>query len=315
MQHRPTGIRYISIAILVFTVFWAGCSARMAVAQVPQTSGGAVCTVYPVFLLVRELASGTGLPVSILLPAELGCPHHYSLTPADIVRLDRSAVILANGLGFEPFLDRLKESGFESRVRQIAPAALAMPSQQSDIPNPHLFTTPAGLIGMIDPAASALAGVVPSGTAGILRDNASNLSSRLKEISQEWTELASRLRGTPVLATHESLDYIANSIGLRIVARFETDDEHQHSALSRLELEQAIRDRHPRAILTDGTDSSAEITALGTEHGIPVIGLPTLTSGAISPSPAALESAMRQIASGLASLLPASSTAPVSPGQ
>ncbi|HNW33765.1 MAG TPA: zinc ABC transporter substrate-binding protein [Candidatus Ozemobacteraceae bacterium] len=312
-QRRRPGARYISISILFFILSWAGCRAHMAVAQTPHAGGGAVCTVYPVFLLTKELASGTGLPVSILLPAELGCPHHYSLTPADIVRLDRSDVILANGLGFEPFLDRLKESGFENRISQVAPATLAMPSAQSGIPNPHVFTTPSGLIGMIDPISSALAGAVPTGTAMILRDNASHLDARLQAISREWSALASQLRGIPVLVTHESLDYIAKEMGLSVVARFETDDEHQHSALARLDLEQAIRDKHPRAILADGIEASAEITALGTEHGLSVIGLPTLTSGTVSPSPAALETAMRDIASGLAALLPASATSPVPP--
>lgn len=300
-----SGTRYILHIILILLVFLTGPAPQPAAAS----EGGVVCTVYPVYQIVRELASGTELQVSMLLPADLGCPHHYALTPADMAGLERAKLILANGLGFEPFLDRLSESGFSGRIVQIAPASCTMPSNQGHQPNPHLFTTPAGLTAMIDPAADALATVVSSDTAVLLRKNATNLRSRLTEVGKEWSETAGKLAGTPVVVTHESLDYISSAMKFTIVARLEIDDEHQHSAHSRLEIEQAIRDRRPVAILTDALEQSEEIAALGREHGISIIALPTLTAGSDVASSNVLESAMRAIPASLAPL--ASGAAPL----
>ncbi|HOT26600.1 MAG TPA: metal ABC transporter substrate-binding protein [Candidatus Ozemobacteraceae bacterium] len=304
--HGRPGLRQTLVFLIALLVVLAGSGLQSSAAQPSAAEPSVVCTVYPVYLIAKELASGTALRVKLLLPAELGCPHHYSLTPTDMAGLDRANLILANGLGFEPFLDRLSESGFAARIRHIAPASSALRSEHGDQPNPHLFTTPAGLSAMVDAAASALGDVVSSDSATLLRRNAENLRARLAEVGKEWAEAAGKLAGTPVVVTHSSLDYISSAINLDIVARFELDDEHQHSAHSRLGIEQAIRDRRPVAILTDALEASEEIEALGREHGIPVIALQTLTKGSDADAPNHLESAMKAIS---ASLVPLASGA------
>lgn len=313
-RSRPKS-RYLPFAILVIVAFLAGCCMPSAEAQPAVPECSVICTVYPVYLIARELASGTGLSIGMLLPAELGCPHNYSLTPADVAGLEKSKLILANGLGFEPFLERLADSGFGNRIVRIATATLAMASHEGEPPNPHLFTTPAGLSGMVDAAAKALSGVVPPGTAGTMQANASRLRSHMNEIKQEWATMASSLQGLPVVITHNSLDYICSAMNFSIVARLETDDEHQHSAHSRLEIEHAIRAERPVAILTDNVAQPDEIIALGREHGIPVIALPTLTAGSSTSSPDPLGSAMRAVITALAPLAPAfaPSQIPLSP--
>jgi len=256
------------------------------------------CTVYPVYLIAREIASGTGLPVALLLPADLGCPHNYSLTPADMARLERATVILANGLGFEPFLGRLAEAGFKDRIREVAPAS-ARALEHGEGLNPHLFTTPAGVSAMSDRIAGEITALFPAEAAAPVRRRAEALRTRLAAIAGEWKALSERLRGIPVLITHDSLEYIAEAFGLEIVGRLESDDGHEHSAHSRLEIEKTIRDRHPRAILSDRSGQNDELDALGREHNLPVIGLPTLTSGPADAAPDALEASLRTIASGL----------------
>lgn len=307
LSHGRPGLRLTFISLIALLVILAGPGLQPAAAQPSAAGTSVVCTVYPVYLIAKELASGTELQVKLLLPADLGCPHHYSLTPTDMADLDRAKLILANGLGFEPFLGRLTESGFAARIRQIAPASFTLPSSHDDQPNPHLFTTPAGLSAMADAAVGALGDVVSSQTAVFLRRNAEHLRARMAEAGKEWTEAAETLAGTPVVVTHDSLNYISSAMKLDIIARFEIDDEHQHSAHSRLEVEKAIRDRRPVAILTDALVESDDIVALGREHGVPVIALPTLTTGSDAAASNVLESAMRAIPLSLVPL--ASSTA------
>ncbi len=302
--HGRPGLRRSLVSLIALLVILAGPGLQPAAAQSSAAEASVVCTVYPVYLIAKELASGTTLQVKLLLPADLGCPHHYSLTPTDMAGLDRAKLILANGLGFEPFLDRLSESGFADRIRQIAPASAAMRSEHGDQPNPHLFTTPAGLSAMVDAAAGALRDAVSSEAAVLLGRNAERLRARLAEAGKEWTAAAGKLAGTPVVVTHDSLDYISSAIKLEIVARLEIDDEHQHSAHSRLEIEKAIRDRRPVAILTDALEESEEIEALGREYGVPVVPLPTLTTGSDAAGSNVLESAMRAIPASLVPLAP-----------
>jgi ABC-type Zn uptake system ZnuABC Zn-binding protein ZnuA len=64
-----------------------------------------LCTTFPIYQITRNVvADYEGVRVELLLPASLGCPHHYSLTPQDMQKLARADVLIINGLGMEEFL-------------------------------------------------------------------------------------------------------------------------------------------------------------------------------------------------------------------
>ena len=60
---------------------------------------------YPVWLLTRDVTARTpGLTPELLVAASAGCPHDYTLTPRDMLRLSSSSTLIINGRGFEAFL-------------------------------------------------------------------------------------------------------------------------------------------------------------------------------------------------------------------
>lgn len=64
-----------------------------------------VCTTFPIYQITRNVAQGAdNVKVELLLPASLGCPHHYSLKPQDMQKLAQADVLVVNGLGMEEFL-------------------------------------------------------------------------------------------------------------------------------------------------------------------------------------------------------------------
>ena len=81
----------------------------VAVAMGAATGWGAIqnvlCSTFPIYQLTRNVAQGReGVEVQLLLPAAMGCPHHYSLTPQDMKKLAKADVFVVNGLGMEEFL-------------------------------------------------------------------------------------------------------------------------------------------------------------------------------------------------------------------
>jgi len=69
-----------------------------------------VATVLPVENLTLAIASGSKkLDVRGLLPATGGCPHDYSLTPGDVKKLEGADMLVAVGLGYEPFLEKIQK--------------------------------------------------------------------------------------------------------------------------------------------------------------------------------------------------------------
>jgi ABC-type Zn uptake system ZnuABC Zn-binding protein ZnuA len=64
-----------------------------------------ICTTFPIYQITRNIVEGqAGLSVDLMLPASLGCPHDYALTPRDMMKLARAEILIVNGHGMEEFL-------------------------------------------------------------------------------------------------------------------------------------------------------------------------------------------------------------------
>ena len=64
-----------------------------------------LCTTFPVYQIARNVAQGReGVDLQLMLPAGMGCPHDYALTPQDMRKLGAADVLVVNGLGLEEFL-------------------------------------------------------------------------------------------------------------------------------------------------------------------------------------------------------------------
>ncbi|HMP97728.1 MAG TPA: metal ABC transporter substrate-binding protein [Kiritimatiellia bacterium] len=64
-----------------------------------------LCTTFPIYQIARNVVAGhEDIAVDLMLPASLGCPHDYALTPRDMMKLARADVLIVNGHGMEEFL-------------------------------------------------------------------------------------------------------------------------------------------------------------------------------------------------------------------
>jgi ABC-type Zn uptake system ZnuABC Zn-binding protein ZnuA len=77
----------------------------------------------PMYLFTVNVARGApGVTVDLLLPADLGCPHDYALTPSDMRKIASADLFIANGMGMEEFLgDPVRKAN--PRVRTVETAS------------------------------------------------------------------------------------------------------------------------------------------------------------------------------------------------
>lgn len=67
-----------------------------------------VCTFLPMYVFTENVVGDTpGVDVRLLIERDVGCPHSYSLTGRDLKLVSQADLVVANGLGAEPFLDKL----------------------------------------------------------------------------------------------------------------------------------------------------------------------------------------------------------------
>jgi zinc/manganese transport system substrate-binding protein/zinc transport system substrate-binding protein len=113
-MNRPRRIEALALLCMV-----ASCAAFGGEAGKPVRT--ILCTTFPIYQFTRNVAEGSAsVSVNLLLPAEMGCPHDYALTPRDMAKIADADMLIINGLGMEEFMGK--------PVEQANPAILIVDS-------------------------------------------------------------------------------------------------------------------------------------------------------------------------------------------
>jgi len=253
----------------------------------------------PIYLFARNVAGDApGVTVEMMLPAMLGCPHDYALTPGDIRKISRADLFLANGRGMEDFLGP-PVRGANPSIRIVETASAVPPSGER---NPHTWVSPRNAILQVRAIERALAEASP-GNAPFFRRNADAYIGRLKALAREFDEAAGRFRRRRIVVFHDVFDYLARDLGLEIVGYVEKTAGQDPSAGEVAALIRTIRDTGAAVLFAEPQYPVRLAEMIGKEAGIPVRSLDPVATG--SDAPTAYEEAMRRNLSVLAEALSA----------
>lgn len=274
-----------------------------------------LCTTFPIHQITRNVTDGHGrAKVELLLPASLGCPHHYSLTPQDMQKLARADVLVVNGLGMEEFLGApVKKAkaklvvidsskGIEGLLHYAGghdahghgeehDAESGHHHQEAGV-NPHLFVSPRQAAQLALNIAAGLSKADPEGATVYLR-NAKAYAERLNALADEQATRVKELKNNRIVQPHGAFDYLARDIGLEVVAVTQPHGQ-EPSAAEMLELVRSMREKQAGAVFTEPQYSPKVGQTLAKETGIPTAVLDPVASG---PEDAPLdyyETAMRK---------------------
>src|SRR5512145_1118926 len=121
-----------------------------AAPSAPPRGVAVLASFLPMYVFTRNVVGDApGVAVDLMLPADLGCPHDYALTPGDMKKIASAELFIANGLGMEEFLG--------APVRKVNPGirivetAAAVPPVREDGGdrggvNPHAWVSPKSAI-------------------------------------------------------------------------------------------------------------------------------------------------------------------------
>lgn len=253
----------------------------------------------PIYLFAHNVVGDTpGITVERMLPAALGCPHDYALTPGDMRKIARADLFLANGRGMEDFLGapvRRANPGI-----RVVETASAVPPTGED--NPHTWVSPRNAILQVRAIEQALAEASPE-NAPIFRRNADAYIERLGALVREFDEAAGRFRNRRIVTFHNVFDYLARDLDLEVVGHIEETPGQEPSAGEVAALVRRIRDTKAAALFAEPQYPTRLAEVIAKEAGIPVRTLDPVATGSISP--AAYEDAMRRNLAILAEVLSA----------
>jgi zinc transport system substrate-binding protein len=283
-------MRRLCALLIVFSVSALAVTLSNGATDNPPPKLRILSSTFPLTLFTRNITSGVdGVTVESMLPPSMGCPHDYVLTPADMEKISRVAVFVANGLGLEEFLGEplrranprisvIEGSEGVHDIIQTTPEAHGRDHYQHSGANPHLFASPRMAAKMVLNIASALAKLDPT-HAEAYASNAASYAAALEELGNEFVDAGKGLKSRRVITQHAVFDYLARDMGLEIVAVVEESPGQEPSAAEMLALVGTIRKKKVGAIFTEPQYPAKAAQTLARETGIPVSSVDPVATG------------------------------------
>lgn len=258
-----------------------------------------LASTFPIYQITRNITAGASdIEVDLMIPAQMGCPHDYALTPQDMRKLAKADILIVNGLGLEEFLGApvnkanptLKIIDSSQGIRgilQYTEMEQGKSGHRHEQPkgkhghdkdehghhqhengtNPHLFASPrmAGLqAGNI---ATALAGFHPAGAA-LYTANAQAYIQQMNLLADDLAALGRRLSNNRIVTQHGVFDYLARDMGLEVVAVVQAHAGQDPSASEILAIVKTIKTKKAGAIFTEPQYPEAVGTTIAKEASI-----------------------------------------------
>lgn len=203
----------------------AGCG------SVPQNADSALNVLASTTFLadITQNVAGDRAQVVSLLPIGSD-PHAYQATPADVVKISESTILILNGIEYEHFIEPLLENADGERLVIVASDGLEPHPMEEDAGeehaggeeheagDPHMWLDPNLVITYVENIRDGLSQADPGG-AEFYRSNAEAYIAQLKDLD---SFIKSQVESVPaerrlLVTNHEALGYFAERYGFTIV--------------------------------------------------------------------------------------------------
>lgn len=208
--------------------------------------------------------------------------HAFRASPSDAEAIAGADLLVANGLGFEGWIERLiAASGFAGPVVRAADAVETLPSGPGSAVDPHAWQSLPAAQTYVDTIAAALAAADPAGAAGY----ESRAAAYRAEMEALDAELRERLAALPedrrsIVTNHDAFGYFEHEYGVRFIAPAGVSTEAEASARNVAAIIRFVREEGIDAVFLESVTNPRLLQQIASETGATIGG--TLYSDALS---------------------------------
>lgn len=202
------------------------------------------------------------------------CLHDHAISMEEIRTLCSASLVIANGLGYEPFLEQAMKQC--PNVKVIYAFDSCSPMQARGEIDPHAWFGRNQVICAVGQIGKSIAEQTPTQKEAI----GTLTSEAQKELSAFWdstTQKYSRLRGNQVVVFHSAYNYLIKELGIEVVASIsEETEEATPSAKETAKLIQTIRDKNIGILLAGQSELPEIANMVSKESGARLVPMPTM---------------------------------------
>ena len=199
-------------AVLVALVGLSGLLVPLAACSPPpapgETGGIRVVTSTNVWGDVVNQVCGSLVTVTSIISAPSADPHSYEANARDKLALSRAALVVANGGGYDDFVDTML-SGLSAPPPVLHAVEIAATGQD----NEHVWYDLPAVRAVADAVAVRLGAIDPT-NAATFTANAKSFDDQVRAVEQQVLTLRSQVGGDPVAITEPLPVYLLDAVGL-----------------------------------------------------------------------------------------------------
>jgi zinc/manganese transport system substrate-binding protein len=265
-------------------------------------------TVVATFSVLADMLANVGgdhIDIKTIVAAGGDC-ELYEPTAADVATVASARAIFINDLNeeFEPWLEALLKQAVFKGTKVVATRGVRTLTLEEEHPvsgrqlpaaiDQHAWLDPRNGIIYVRNIAQALARLDP-GNATDYRARAAAYTNEIQAVD-EWAR--KEIAGVPAakrraLASHDSLQYLANAYGITLVAVNGWTNKSEPSAAELAKLAQQVRAEHTRALFLDSITDPRAIQRIAAETGAEIAG--TLYGDSLSRVPGDADSYIKML--------------------
>jgi zinc transport system substrate-binding protein len=255
-----------------------------------------LCTFLPVQIFAANvIGDAPDVRLNSINTSSQSCPHTYSLTGDDLKKISRADVIVANGLGVEPFLDQIRKVRPQARLITLSDHCSLLPLKPGEEDqhahaghdhqdghghetemNPHTWMSPRQAAIQVRTLAKKLAETDPVGASKYLA-NGEDYARRLDTLAAEMDRVGRGLTKRDIVTAHPAFDYLARDLKLNVVATLHGVPGETESAAEMARVIGKIRSTRVAAIFTEFGSADQGAQTIGRNAGVPVYSLSVVT--------------------------------------
>lgn len=260
---------------LAFLMVCANC-----IAQIDAAPLRIAASFYPVYVAALNVTQGVeGVEVVSLTSPHIGCLHDYQLTAGDVRTLADADVLLANGAGMEPFLDKVRQQSPALKVVEVSEGIPLMDG------NPHVWVSFEGARRQVETIAAALSQASPD-RAAVFARNAAAYVAQLDAMEKKMKSALAPYAGTKIVTFHEAFPYFAREFDLRIVGVIEREPGTEPGARELADTIKLVRENNVKALFAEPQYSDQSARVIARETGAEVYVLDPVATGPTDPDEA-----------------------------
>lgn len=144
-----------------------------------------VTTFYPVYIMTSNITEGAqNIELVNMTDVNVGCLHDYTLSTADMKKIESSDVIIQNGLGLEDFMDKILSTYSDIKVID-ASKRISNKIEENGNLNTHIWTSISNYLLQVEQITDELRNLNPENES-IYQENANKYKEKLKEVQNKY---------------------------------------------------------------------------------------------------------------------------------